>query len=54
MIAIEHFDLIARYPTWVTSSEGLDHWLSELGRVSHEGGRDAGFNAIEFIVEGGS
>ncbi len=53
MIAIEHFDLIARHPTRVTRSKGLDHRLGEFGWVSHQGGTDAGFDAIKFIVKGG-
>jgi len=48
-----NLELITCHPTWVTSSEGFDHRLGEFGRVAHQGGTDAGFNAIEFIVEGG-
>jgi hypothetical protein len=37
----------------VTRSKRLDHGLDELGRISHQGSRDAGFDAIELIVKGG-
>src|SRR5262249_26961297 len=47
VIAIEHLDLIAGYPTRVTGSQRLDHRFGELGRVTYQSSRHPSFNPIE-------
>jgi hypothetical protein len=53
MIAIEDLDLIAGQPTRGTGPQGLDNWLGEFGRVSHQGRGHPGFDAVELVVKGG-
>ena len=51
MIAVKYFDLIPRYPPRVTGFQCLDHRLGKVCGISHEGGRHAGFDAIELVIE---
>jgi hypothetical protein len=53
MIAFEDFDLIARQPTRVAGSQGLDHGFCQFGGVTHQGRSYPGFDTVELVVEGG-